>query len=580
MILQALTEHYEDLRAKGDLSGPGWGLAKVTYSLDLHEDGSILQVSLLLTEQKRGKKAVLAPREIKVPLAVKRTVGIAPNFLWDNSSYLLGVDNKENPTRTRQCFDACKALHQQVLKDVDNPGAKALLCFFEAWDPTLARLHPALTEDWDTIISGCNLVFRYEGQFLQDIPEIASAWEKHYLSSGGGPEMTCLITGKQGPVESIHPAVKGVRGAQPAGAALVSFNAPAFCSYGKEQNYNAPTSQYAAFAYTAALNHLLSDRDHVVYMGNTAVLCWAKGADPEYQGLFTLGLFGDSRTYTEQEIQDKIARLAEGKPVEFDEMRLDPTRPFYILGISPNAARLSVRFFLRSSFGLVMEHVNAHHKRMEIIRPRNDPFPTVPLWKMLDETVNQNARDKSPSPELAGEVLRAILEDSRYPATLLNGVQLRIRAEREISRGRAAIIKAYYLRNPSNDVPKEVLKVSLNPESTNIPYNLGRLFSVLEDIQQAANPNLNSTIRDKYFNSASATPATIFPILLNLAQKHLRKISVGLAVTKNRQLEEIMTKLPETFPSRLNLPQQGAFQLGYYHQTQARYQGKDKKEEE
>jgi CRISPR-associated protein Csd1 len=192
--------------------------------------------------------------------------------------------------------------------------------------------------------------------------------------------------------------------------------------------------------------------------------------------------------------------------------------------------------------------------------------------------VNQNAKDKSASPGLAGETLRAILNGTPYPSTLRNGVALRIRAEHEVTRGRAAILKAYYSKNKHQDVPEEVLTVSLNPDSTNIPYTLGRLFSVLEAIQSAANPGINTTIKDRYFNSASATPASIFPTLVNLAQKHLRKLKgtkPGLAITQEKQLAEVTNILGEEYPTRLNLPQQGAFQLGYYHQTTARYQKKE-----
>ena len=178
---------------------------------------------------------------------------------------------------------------------------------------------------------------------------------------------------------------------------------------------------------------------------------------------------------------------------------------------------------------------------------------------------------------MAGEVLRAILNDTRYPATLLNGVVLRIRAEHTVTRGRAAIIKSYYLKNVHPDVPKEVLTVSLNPESTNTPYNLGRLFAVLEAIQSAANPGINTTIKDKFFNSASATPALVFPSLLNLAQKHLKKLDTGLRTFYEKQLTALLTKLGEAYPTRLNLPQQGSFQLGYYHQLQARYEKKEEK---
>ena len=578
MILQALVEHYEDLLSRGDISGPGWAPVNVSYALYINIDGELENVASLLVPAKKGNKMV--PQTKKAPAPVKKTSGVKSNYLWENSGYILGNKKDEDFARSLRCFDACKTLHHQILADVDAPAAKAVLNFFDSWDPAQAQDHPALRDCWDEITAGGNLVFCYEGRYLQDIPELASAWEQHYLSSGDGPEMICLVTGRKGPIEAIHPAVKGVRGAQTAGAALVSFNAPAFCSFGKEQNLNAPTSQYAAFAYTAALNHLLADREHVQYIGDTAMLCWAKGAEPAYQGLMGLSLLGSSGHYSEQDLFEKASRLAQGLPVEFDETRLDPERPFYVLGLAPNAARLSVRFFLRDSFGHFMENVMRHHQRMEIIRPGFDSYPTLPLWKLLSETVNQNARDKSASPCMSGDVLRAILTDGRYPATLLNGVNLRIRAEHQITRGRAAIIKAYYLKNIHSDVPEEVLQVSLNPDSTSVPYQLGRLFSVLENIQSAANPGINSTIKDKYFNSASATPATVFPVLINLAQKHLRKIGGGLQVVLEKELGSIMGKLNDGFPTRLNLAQQGAFQLGYYHQTQARYQGKNKEEKE
>lgn len=269
--------------------------------------------------------------------------------------------------------------------------------------------------------------------------------------------------------------------------------------------------------------------------------------------------------------------LAEGADVEWDGTRIDPNMTFYILGISPNAARLSVRFFLRNSFGQFIRNVKAHYDRLEIVRPSFDPFDNIPVWRMLKETVNPNSREKKPAADMAGDTLRAILTNTPYPATLLNGVTLRIRADREMNRTRAAILKAYYLKNRNPFVPEEVLTVSLNQDSNHEAYVLGRLFSVLEAIQSDANPGINATIRDKYFSSASATPGVVFPTLVNLAQKHLRKLDEGKKIFYDKQLTELMSKLGETYPNRMNLPQQGAFQLGYYHQTQYRFTKKEDK---
>lgn len=576
MILQALTELYEQLAAKGVLAGAGWSPVKVSYALYLNDAGEITQVASLKVEQTKGKKTVLVPQSFSLPAPVKRTVGVAANFLCDNSSYMLGMDQKGKPERTKECFNACKQLHQTILTDVDSPAARAVLAFFERWEPGEEQTCPALAEVMDDILAGANLIFRYAGSYLHEDPQIRQAWERYYnQSSGQGQEMVCLVTGQRRPVESVHPAIKNVTGAQSSGAALVSFNAPAFCSYGKEQNYNAPTSQHAAFAYTAALNHLLADWERVCHIGDATVVFWAKSGETDYSDFFMDSLFDQERKYEPEELQAMMASLSKGEAVTYDQNQLDPNMQFYVLGLSPNAARLSVRFFLQNSFGNLVANAKAHQERLEIVRPSFDKFVTMPLWALLRETVNENSRDKAPAPNLAGEVLRSILNNTPYPATLLQGVQLRIRAERRVTRGRAAIIKAYYLKKPHPEVPEEVLTVALNRESNNVPYTLGRLFSVLEAIQEAANPGINATIQDRYFNSASSTPARVFPTLLNLSQKHLKKLSGGLRITYERQVTELLGKLPESFPAQFSLPQQGSFQLGYYHQTQARYEKRE-----
>lgn len=577
MILQALTEYYRTLENSDQISPLGWGETKVSYVLYISADGALEQVVPVQSEAKKGKKTVLRPRLMRLPAPVKRAVGIVPNFLCDNASYLLGVDNKGKPQRSLKCFQACKALHEELLDGVDSSAAQAVLAFFHTWQPEQAAGHPALADCGEKLMAGGNLVFRYGRTFVHEDALVRRAWDDHYRAEGDGPQMICLVTGEHGTVESTHPSVKNVYGAQSSGAALVSFNAPAFCSYGKEQNYNAPTSKYAAFAYTTALNHLLSDREHVYRMGDATVVCWARCGCDVYQNMMGWMLFGQEPAYTLSDLQSALKGLCSGRAVELDGARLDPDMDFYILGLSPNAARLSVRFFLRNSFGAFLRNAQAHQQRLEIVKPAYDKFDTIPMGKLLDETVNQNSRNKTPAPNMAGEVLRSVFADTRYPATLLNGVALRIRAEHRVTRGRAAILKAYYLKNTHPDVPKEVLTVSLNPDSTNVPYNLGRLFSVLEDLQSRANPGINVTIKDKYFNSASATPAVVFPVLVNLAQKHLRKLDDGLPIYYDKQITGLLSKLEEGYPSRLNLPQQGAFQLGYYHQTQSRFEKKEEK---
>ncbi len=581
MILQALTDYYRVLEQAGKIDAPGWAPVKASYALLLSENGALEQVISLQSEQTRGKKTVLTPQTFHLPAPVKRTVGIAANFLCDNASYLLGIDSKGKPQRTRECFEASRALHEQLLAEIDSPAARAVVAFFRTWDPDTAREHPALTAHLDDILSGGNLVFCTLDGYVHIDPPVHRAWDAAYQDAGDGPQGICLVTGQIGPVENIHPSIKNVAGAQACGAALVSFNAPAFCSYGKEQNLNAPTSKYAAFAYTSALNALLADRERVFRVGDATVVCWAKSGESCYQDVFEM-FFSD--LYEEKELRRMIRMLCQGDPVVYEETKLDPNMDLYILGLSPNSARLSVRFFLRNTFGGFLRNIQAHYDRLEVVRPAYDKFETLPLWKLLSETVDQHTKDRSPAPDLAGEVLRAILTNTRYPATLLNGVALRIRAEREVTRGRAAIIKAYYLKlaeitkHEDPNIPKEVLQVSLNPDASNVPYTLGRLFSVLEAIQSSADPGINTTIKDKYFNSAAATPAVIFPVLTSLAQKHLKKLrgsNTGSAIFYEKQLTELCSRIGTAYPAHMTLPQQGSFQLGYYFQTQARYQKKE-----
>lgn len=588
MILQALTAYYEQLVRLGKLSAPGWDDSfKVSYELRLNDAGQLLRVVPLLTEKTVGKKTVLAPRAMRVPAHEKRSSGIAANFLCDNSTYLLGADEKGKPERSADCFKACAKLHHTILDGVDSPAARALLAYFDSWDPTQASTHPLLAEQWKEITGNANLIFGYEAadhshSFVNDDPAIQNAWQTHYNDRSADSDMgQCLITGKYAPIERTHPNISGVPGAQSSGAALVSFNAPAFCSYGHEQGDNAPVSKYAAFAYTTALNRLLADRSHCKHVGDTTILCWAENAEPVYQDAMSMFLFGadEAAGIQESDVQAALKRLSAGQTVPFLEKELSPDQHFYLLGLAPNAARLSVRFFLRDTFGSFAQNLQKHAEEMEIDCSEKEKFRTLPIWAVVNETTRTvPGQPAKPSPQLAGDLLRAVLTGGRYPATLLNGVTLRIRAEQTVTRGRAAVIKAYYLRNYPTELNKEVYTVSLN-ETTNVPYLLGRLFSVLEAVQKAANPGINTTIKDRYFNAACATPGMSFPTLLRLSQKHLRKLNDGLATHYDKQITELMAQLPESgFPARLSLPDQGKFTIGYYHQTQKRYVKKNEEE--
>ena len=581
MILQALTRYYEDLLQRGEIAAPGWGPAKISFTLCLDKDGQVTQVIPTMEEVVMGKKTVLRPQEKELPVGEDRSSNVAANFLWDNSGYILGIDQKGNPKRSEKYFLAAKELHHAVLDGVNSPVASAILSFFDTWQPEKAAEHPALANSIEAITSGGNLFFRIDGIYPQKDNAICAAWQQYWEKPGEDTmRMQCLATGLSNQeIARTHPKVKGSSkdGFQTMGNTLVSFNNDSESSYGHEQSYNAPVGKYAAFAYTAALNHLLADRNNVQVIGDTTIVCWAEGAEPVYQDLF-MSFISDNMpsSISDNDLRAALRDLAKGLPC--NDLGVDPNRTFYILGLAPNAARLSVRFFLRDSFGKLMRNVNEHYERLEIVKPAYAKPGVLSLWALLRETVNLNSKDKSPSPAMAGATARAVFSGGLYPASLLKAVMLRIRAERNITWGRAAIIKAYYLKNPHKDCPEEVLTVSLNEASTNIPYTLGRLFSVYEAAQQAANPGINTTIKDKYFNSAATMPASIFPVLNNLYQKHLRKLETGQRVYFDKQVSALKGVLSESYPTRMTLAQQGAFDLGYYHQTQKRYTKKEENE--
>ncbi len=589
MILQALASYYDVLAQQGKVGRPGWGTAKVIGALCLDERGNLIDILSLKTANAKGKEVATVR---KVPEQVTRSSGVKANFLCDGPGYLLGLNTKTdddakkeaNEKRAKRCFDAAAALHLQLLDGVDSVAAKAVFAFFTNWNPNAE--HPILAEHEDLLKEAGSFLFRINGTFAQEDPAIQAAWENyHSQDTQDGVVMQCAVTGQKATVARLHTLIKGVRGAQSSGAALVSFNAPAFTSYGQEQNYNAPVSEQAMFAYTTALNYLLSSAEHTRILGDTTVVAWSANGEPQYINVGWYCLGGDTKAAVDDKmLQSMFEALSHGRPYAFEDVTIDPDEPFYILGLAPNAARLSVRFFWKNTFGHFMKNVQAHYNRLEIVKPAQDEREYLSVGSLLYETANKKSNDKSASPVLIGGLMRAILNDTPYPAALRSAVMLRIRAERKVSRGQAALLKAILLKNPAPIEGKEICTVALNQESTYTPYVLGRLFSVLEAIQSAANKGVNTTIKDRFFNSAAATPAIIFPRLTQLAQAHLRKLNMAQKIWYEQQLVALHEKLPEVLPARLSLAEQESFFIGYYHQTQKRFEKKEKadsvKEEE
>lgn len=595
MILQSLVHLYDELSRQGKVAREGWGIAKVSHRLVLDEEGGLIGIVSARKKVLRGKKEKEIPSDMMVPLPATRSSGVKANFLCDNSSYFLGVDNKGKPERTKECFEAARALHHQILDGGHSAEARAILSYFDHWDVAGARDNPLVQTNLEDILGGSNFLFHVGNKDVSDIPEIRDAWERYYRS-GSGEEDTikgqCLITGKKDmPIATLHPKIKGVLGAQSSGANLVSFNAPAFCSYGYdgEQGQNAPVSEEAANAYGAALNFLLADRTHAKVMGDTTVVYWSEHGEEAYQDGF-LGMMGDEVGLTDEELDDVLAHMKEGRSSDIGGISVSPDEPFYILGLAPNAARISVRFFLRNTFGDILKNLAAHEERMKIVHSSLEK-DRIPLYWILKAMDNPDCRKESaPSTFWAGKLTNAILINGYYPEAVYKNIMRRVflchekssgggkNKEKKIDYIKASFIKAYLLKNCGMKWEGKI-QMAVNENCNDISYVLGRLFSVLENIQKSANHGINSTIKDRYFNSACATPAAVFPLLWKLTNAHLGKLDQPKAAYFKKKLGMLMDKIamPDTgtpLPHRLTLDEQGAFVLGYYQETQARYAGK------
>lgn len=582
MILQALVKYYETLAEQEKVSRQGWCQAKVSYALDIDTGGNLLGIISLKQEEERGKKTVYVPQILEVPEMVARSSGVSPNFLCDNSKYLLGIDKDGSGKRVLDCFQAAKEKHEVILARVQSETAMAVRNFFQNWDPIKAKENPELLDKWEDITAGGNLVFYVKTQYAHEEPEIRNAWRETLQATGNEEREICLVTGKRAEISRIHTAIRGVQGAQSSGAALVSFNAPSFESYGKEQSFNAPVGKYAMFAYTTALNYLLSQRKYVFMLGDTTILFWAEDGEEIYQDFFMGAM--EPREDNQEVLRGVFSNLQAGRGIDVEGIRINPEQKFYILGLAPNAARLSVRFFYQNHFGVILSNIKKHYEQMEIVKPSWEKVDFPGVWRILFETVNQKSKEKKPQSNMAASVFEAVLSGKKYPESLYSNVMIRIRAEQgRITRGRAAIIKACLIRNHGKQWTEEGDFVGLNEQCKDMAYVLGREFAVLEAIQEDANPGINATIKDRYFNSACAAPASVFPILLKLKNSHIRKLEMGKKIfyekilTRLEGMIEVKDEQPTAYPRRLTLEEQGLFILGYYHQVQKRFEKKEDK---
>lgn len=579
MILNSLVKHYNVLLADNKVPKRGWSIENISYGLYISKEGTLLDLIPLFQTKQRGNKTVEVPTSMFVPERVIKSSGIKANFLVDNASYLLGLDSKKGQEK----FHCARALHFELLNEIDNKCANSIKAFFRTWDINTAKENRIVNDKIKELESGANLIFMTEGMasVLED-EAICNAWDNHYIQREGQTS-TCLVTGENDYIAELHGKIKGVKNTLSVGANLISTNKPAFHSYGLETAMpSAPIGDYAMSAYTKALNYLISSNKNREIIGDNTVLFWAEDGNEKAEKVGKFSLFMNSDI--EEDIKGVFEKITKGNPInEFD---LDGN--FTILGISPNIARLSVAFFYQTSFRNFIFNINEHYKRLDIIKPKQVTQPYMSIRTLLDETRNPKSKDENIPDYLMTGMFKAIINNSYYPNELLASIISRVKKDRDngqyitkINWRKAAIIKACLIKARKNK-KEEVIEVALNESNTNQAYLLGRLFSILENIQTTANPGIKTTIKDRFFNSACATPRVAFPRLMQLSQSHMKVIKrdkAGIGINLEKDISSVMKLLADApFPAHLDLESQGMFILGYYQQTQQRYLTKEERE--
>jgi len=599
MILQRLVEYYDRLASEADtatvLPRPGFSLQKISFCVVLNPDGTLNSFESLF-DIVRGKKIA---RQLLVPGQSKPSgSGINPCFLWDNATYMLGFKTADpedaTPEKIRErairSFEAFRDRHVAAEREIDDPSFHAVCSFLQSWSPDEA-------EQYQDVLSEVTAnfgVFRIAGQmqYVHDSAAVMAYLSRQEAAAENEGRIVvgdCLVTGKWEPIARLHePKIKNVRGAQAAGALLVSFNDAAYESFGKSQSYNAPVGTTAVFKYANSLNFLLNRSDRKIFLGDATVVFWAERATPLEQ--FVSDLFDDPPAETEAPAENEerarqarlfLSQLRDGIATGEALDDNDSTR-FFILGLSPNASRIAVRFWCDSTVGQMKALLGHHLRDVDLVGARDERPLTVKRLTLAAGRAETDHRGRfagkydadSISPLLAGAIARAILTGGSYPQTLLTSMLSRLRSDGVITHSRIAAVKACLNRNSRLRGNSLEVSVALDRTRTDAAYLTGRLFALLEKVQLAsADSELNTTIKDRYFSSASMTPAVVFPRLLRLSQFHLAKLETGLKIFFDRQIGEVVGLL-DGFARHFTIEQQGLFAIGYFHQRQDLYTSK------
>lgn len=577
MILQALYDYYH---RSSNLPVMGMELKEIGFIIVIDKAGNFLRFE----DRRIDKKTA---QQFLVKKSVGRSSVPVANYLYDNSQYVFGYSDKGDMDSMRKYFDTFKAKVEEIYGTYPgNESIKAVHSFYQQEPLSIVEV---MQQDalWKDVAKNLNKKFSTFSFMIDGDKEIVAS-KRELISTIDGDTDTdaklCLVVGKHSKTVEVTTATM-IPGSQ-ATAKLVAFQVNSgYDSYGKTKGNNAPISEGAEFAYTTALNHLLRAGSHNKFMiGTRTYLFWAS-SDSEASKASENSLFALlGRDEPDDDNPNRRIELVRNTFLSIYNGKLTANKDdkFFILGLAPNSARIAVVYWneipLKEFAGLISKHF----KDMEIIDSRKDKKPYVGLHSILG-SVTLGGKSSDVTPNLPDAVVKSVFQGTPYPFSLFQSCIRRIRSEVSLVKNgrkidpvnivRAAIIKAY-LNRINNENNNLKINIMLDKENQNQGYLCGRLFAVLDKIQEEAN-GIHS-IRERYMNSASSTPSTVFATILNLSTHHQEKLSIGGQIKFEKLKQEIISKLEaDGFPSHLNLQDQGRFFVGYYHQRQDFFIGKD-----
>lgn len=573
MILKALCEYYDRKAALGEMPPYGREWKPIPYLVVINKDGDFLRLESTLEGNGQDRR----PKQFMLSLSHGRSGSkswATANSLWDHYGYVFGFpkkmdyDNAKNvKTGQLQNLSFQKELKRLEKLNSHNSSLQAVLLFYDKLDANIKKVKndPLYEEAFKK--DGTNFAF----QLVAEDEPIGCDKNFNYGDEDENATMgLCLVTGEYKSIAILNNAIS-LRNANASGAKLVGFQkGSGYDSYQKEQGLNAPISKEVNYAYTTALNTLISPKSKNKFFFNKDTLVFWAAKDNAFEDMFSAFFTNLPKDDPDSNVQ-RISALMNA-PLKGSLTDDDDTR-FYLLLLSPNNKRIAVKLWVEETVRKMATNIRNYFNDLEIVRGPNDK-EYMPLGNLLRSISLQNKEENLP-PQLFQAMMRAILEGLPFPEQLLMQTIGRIRADKIVNRNRAALLKAYL--NRKRYINEKEITMSLDLTNNNQAYLCGRLFAIFEKIQQEANPSgVNSTIRDQYFDSFSSTPNVAFARLSALSNHHLQKLPRGRQVYFERLKGEVMENISSNgLPAHFSLDDQSRFVIGYYQQRQAFFKKKD-----